>query len=80
MKHDALYMNALMIKRTMPAPTIVPTNVAESRAIPVTFWRLSSSVGTRETAITTAMIEVTKPVMYSLISSAPAIGITLGFF
>ena len=58
------------MKSNTPAPTIVPTNPAVSRGIPVVFSILVISVGTRLTVMMTAMIEDTNPVTYSLTFTA----------
>lgn len=63
-------MNTFKMKSKIPAPTIVPTSVADSNGIVDTF----ANEGKRTCAakfipITTAMIAETKPVTYSLTST-----------
>lgn len=57
-----------MMNNSIPAPTIVPTKVADNRGTPDTFSTLVTKVGTKVTAITTAIIADMKPVIYSLTS------------
>jgi hypothetical protein len=56
-------MNVLRINKTIPAPTIVPTNATDNSGIPVRPLTVFIRVGTKLTAIITATIAVTKPVI-----------------
>jgi hypothetical protein len=56
------------MNNSIPAPTIVPTNVAVNSGMPETFATAVIKVGTKLIAMTTAMIAETNPAMYSLIS------------
>jgi hypothetical protein len=56
-------MNVLRINKTIPAPTIVPTKATVNSGIPVISPTVFIRVGTKLTAIITATIAVTKPVI-----------------
>jgi len=63
-------MKTFRMNSKIPAPTIVPTKVAESNGMLVTFTKDGKRTDAAKfIPITTAMIAETKPVTYSLTST-----------
>jgi len=63
-------MNTFRMNSKIPAPTIVPTNVADSNGMLDTFCKDGKRTDAAKfIPITTAMIAETKPVTYSLTST-----------